>query len=194
MKPGFDAFVGNPPFMGGTHISGSCGERFKDWIYNQFPESGDRMDLVAYFFRRCFSHLSDGGCFGLIATNTIRQGDTRYGGLRWLCETGGTIYSARRRVRWPGQAAVVVSVCTYQKIMSLSDTFRRKSRFQIFSSLFHTGGDGDPKHLFSTKAEAPKEVIFTEWVSLLMTRTRKELPRLFLHYWSFANSVSTASK
>ena len=48
--------------------------------------------------------------FGLIATNTIAQGDTRSTGLRWICENGGEIYHARRRVKWPGLAAVVVSV------------------------------------------------------------------------------------
>ena len=50
------------------------------------------------------------GVFGLIATNTIAQGDTRETGLRWICTHGGTIYAARKRVSWPGRAAVVVSV------------------------------------------------------------------------------------
>jgi hypothetical protein len=51
-NPGFDAFVGNPPFVGGTIISTVNGLSYKDWIYTTFAESGDRMDLVAYFFRQ----------------------------------------------------------------------------------------------------------------------------------------------
>ena len=47
---------------------------------------------------------------GLVATNTIAQGDTRSSGLRWICERGGEIYRATKRVKWPGDAAVVVSV------------------------------------------------------------------------------------
>ena len=42
-----------------------------------------------------------GGTFGLIATNTIAQGDTR-AGLRWICTHGGTIYAARSDFKWPG--------------------------------------------------------------------------------------------
>ena len=72
-------------------------------------------DLVAHFFRRAFNLLRDGGTFGLIATNTIAQGDTRNTGLRWKCEQGGEIYRAARRYKWPGQAAVVVSVLHVQR-------------------------------------------------------------------------------
>ncbi len=46
----------------------------------------------------------------MIATNTICQGDTREAGLRDICLNGGSIYSAKRRMAWPGVAAVVVSV------------------------------------------------------------------------------------
>ena len=55
------------------------------------------------------------GAFGLIATNTIGQGDTRSTGLRWICNHGGTIYAARKRLKWPGEAAVVVSVVHVHK-------------------------------------------------------------------------------
>jgi len=54
--------------------------------------------------------LRDGGAFGLIASNTIAQGDTRETGLRRIIGEGGTIYRATRRLKWPGEAAVVVSV------------------------------------------------------------------------------------
>ena len=73
-------------------------------------QSHGNADLVAHFFRRAFNLVREGGTFGLIATNTIAQGDTRSTGLRWICENSGAIYDATRRYRWPGQAAVVVSV------------------------------------------------------------------------------------
>ena len=73
-------------------------------------ESHGNGDLVAHFFRRAFNLLRPGGTFGLIATNTIGQGDTRSTGLRWICKHGGTIFAATRRKKWPGQAAVIVSV------------------------------------------------------------------------------------
>jgi hypothetical protein len=107
---GFDAVMGNPPFLGGTMISTANSASYKEWLYESFVDSGDRMDLVAYFFRRGVWLLRQGGTLGFIATNTIAQGDTRRGGLRYIVRNGDTLYSAKRRVQWPGQAAVVVSV------------------------------------------------------------------------------------
>lgn len=112
---GFDCFVGNPPFLGGTMISTAHGKPYLDWITTTFAESGNRMDLVAYFFRRAFDLLRARGTLGLIATNTIAQGDTRKGGLGFICRHNGVIYCARRRCKWPGLAAVIVSVVHISK-------------------------------------------------------------------------------
>ena len=48
-------------------------------------------DLVAHFIRRAFRLLRLGAAFGLIATNTIGQGDTRDTGLRAIIDAGDTI-------------------------------------------------------------------------------------------------------
>jgi len=91
-------------------ISTNLGKPYLDFLTNSHQDGGGRTDLVAYFFRRAFDHVCESGCIGFIATNTISQGDTRKGGLGWICRHGGNVFSARRRVRWPGAAAVVVSV------------------------------------------------------------------------------------
>ena len=106
---GFDAFVGNPPFLGGTRVSTEFGMGYFDWLKSAFPPAGHLCDLVAHFFRRTFDLLRTTGCYGLIATKTISQGDTREGGLRIILKSGGTVYAARRNSRWPGAAAVIVS-------------------------------------------------------------------------------------
>ena len=108
--PGFDAVVGNPPFAGKNTVAAANAARYPDWLKQMHAESHGNADLVAHFFRRAFDLVRRDGAFGLIATNTIAQGDTRSTGLRWICEHGGEIYRARRRVKWPGLAAVVVSV------------------------------------------------------------------------------------
>lgn len=109
-NPGFDAVVGNPPFAGKSTMAHANVSGYPHWLKEVHAQSHGNADLVAHFFRRAFSLLSSGGTLGLIATNTISQGDTRSTALRWICENGGDIYDARRRVRWPGRAAVVVSV------------------------------------------------------------------------------------
>ena len=117
--PGLDAIVGNPPFAGGTKISSILGTSYLDWLLCLHTGTHGNADLVAHFFRRAFALLRTHGAFGLIATNTIAQGDTRASGLRWICNNGGEIYDARRRVKWPGLAAVVVSVLHLWKGPSL---------------------------------------------------------------------------
>src|SRR5207244_5398433 len=102
--------VGNPPFAGKNTLIAGNREAYPDWLKVLHEVSHGNADLVAHFFRRAFNLLRPKGCFGLIATNTIGQGDTRSTGLRWICTHGGTIYQARKRLKWPGHAAVVVSV------------------------------------------------------------------------------------
>ena len=109
-RPGFDAIVGNPPFAGKNSVIGSNVAEYPSWLKTMHPASHGNADLAAHFFRRAFNLLRDRGCLGLIATNTIAQGDTRSTGLQWICRSGGAIYDVTRRLAWPGQAAVVVSV------------------------------------------------------------------------------------
>ena len=109
-NPGFDAVVGNPPFAGKNTIAAGNVPQYPDWLQQVHEESHGNADLVAHFYRRAFNIVRNAGALGLIATNTIAQGDTRATGLRWICQHGGEIYCARKRVKWPGLAVVVVSV------------------------------------------------------------------------------------
>ena len=108
-NPGFDAIVGNPPFAGRDTIASGHPLAYPDWLKILHPGAHGNADLSAHFFRRAYGLLRKGGAMGLIATNTIRQGDTRETGLRRIVEDGGVIYRAVSRQRWEGEAAVVVA-------------------------------------------------------------------------------------
>jgi hypothetical protein len=147
-NPGFDAIVGNPPFAGKNSVAAGNVRGYPDWLKQLHEESHGNADLVAHFFRRAFDLMRQGGAFGLIATNTIAQGDTRATGLRWICKHGGEIYSARKRVKWPGLAAVVVSVLhvmkgTFPGARHLDD----REVETITAFLFHRGVHDDPARL-----------------------------------------------
>jgi hypothetical protein len=147
-RGGFDVFVGNPPFAGKNTIAEGSREGILDWFKQLHPESHGNADLVAHFFRRAFDLLRPGGTLGLIATNTIAQGDTRSTGLRWICLNGGTIYAARKRTKWPGVAAVVVSVVHLHKgTYAGTKLLERRPVEQITAFLFANGGHEDPKQL-----------------------------------------------
>lgn len=107
---GFDAIVGNPPFMGGKLITGNFGTAYRDYLLYHLAEGAKgSADLVTYFYLRAFRLIEEGGGFGLIACNTIAEGDTRQVGLERMVQIGGSIYSAYPNLPWPGTAAVVVS-------------------------------------------------------------------------------------
>ncbi|MXY05332.1 MAG: N-6 DNA methylase, partial [Gammaproteobacteria bacterium] len=147
-NPGFEAIVGNPPFAGKNSIAAANLSCYPQWLKQAHPESHGNADLVAHFFRRAFNLIREGGAFGLIATNTIAQGDTRSTGLRWICENGGEIYNARRRYKWPGLAAVVVSVLHVSKGAFDGPKLLDGNEVErITAFLFHRGGHGDPARL-----------------------------------------------
>ena len=147
-NPGFDGFVGNPPFAGKNSVAAGNVAGYPSWLKELHAQSHGNADLVAHFYRRAFDLVRKGGALGLIATNTIAQGDTRSSGLRWICERGGEIYRAVKRVKWPGDAAVVVSVVHVAK-----GEFAGKKMLdddpvdRITAFLFHRGGHADPVRL-----------------------------------------------
>jgi Eco57I restriction-modification methylase/MmeI, target recognition domain len=107
---GFDAIVGNPPFAGKNTIISGNDKHYLSWLQGLHANAHGNADLVAHFFRRAFGLLRASGVFGLIATNTIGQGDTRASGLTTILSNGGGILRTTRRLKWPGEAAVTVSV------------------------------------------------------------------------------------
>ena len=147
-NPGFDGFVGNPPFAGKNSVAAGNVAGYPNWLKELHEESHGNADVVAHFYRRAFNLLRDSGTFGLIATNTIAQGDTRSSGLRWICEHGGEIYRATKRVQWPGDAAVIVSVLHIAKGPFAGERVLDGTSVEnITAFLFHRGGHADPVRL-----------------------------------------------
>ena len=147
--PGFDAIVGNPPFLAGAGIWPAFGQAYRDVLHQLYVATGGKaVDLVTYFFRRAFSLLRMGGAFGLVATNTIAQGDTRNAGLSYILRQRGTIYRAIKRLPWAGDAAVHVSVVHVSKGLSnLEVILNDKAVTSISSFLLAAPEVDDPKRL-----------------------------------------------
>lgn len=112
---GFDGIVGNPPFMGGSRITGKMGVAYREFIINIIA-GGKRgnADLCAFFFLRNSCLLKQNGFFGLIATSTISQGDTREVCLDQLIENF-SIFHAIKNMQWPGKASVEIALTWIRK-------------------------------------------------------------------------------
>lgn len=109
-RPGFDAILGNPPFLGGQKLAGALGLDYRDYLVTRL--AGGRRgsaDLCAYFFLRAAALLRSPGQIGLLATSTIAQGDTREVGLDRLCADDLEIVRATASAPWPGAARLAVA-------------------------------------------------------------------------------------
>lgn len=107
---GFDAFVGNPPFMGGSKITNAYGNEYRDHIVQHIAcGAKGKADLCAYFFLRAASLIRASGGFGLMATNSIGQGDNRIVGVEQVRSGGLQIVRAVSDRHWPGTAGVTVA-------------------------------------------------------------------------------------
>jgi hypothetical protein len=153
-NPGFDAIVGNPPFAGKNTIIGGNSGNYLPWLQTLHAGAHGNADLVAHFFRRAFGLLRQGGVFGLIATNTIGQGDTRASGLTTIIADGGAIMRATRRLKWPGEAAVVVSVVHIVKGAAAAPVLDKRQVRRISAYLVEGDLDTSPLALAANDNQA----------------------------------------
>lgn len=108
---GFDACIGNPPFLGGKRISSTVGENYLGWVKKYLSKVSGSADLSAYFLLRCSTLIGPRSAIGLIATNSISQGDSREVGLAQILKWPNfSVHSATTSVPWPGHAAVFVTL------------------------------------------------------------------------------------
>jgi hypothetical protein len=107
---GFDAVIGNPPFMGGRLIGRRLGITYQEYLKCIRNNIAGSPDLCAYFVLRAFALLRSTGCLGLIATKSITETGSRVVCLEQIIKAGGRIYAAISRLPWPGRASVFVSI------------------------------------------------------------------------------------
>jgi len=150
-RGGFDAIIGNPPFLGDTKISGALGANMRDWLVNTLAYGAKgKADLVAYFFLRAMSLLTGRGNLGLIATNSVGQGATRQVGLRQMVRHGFTITRAIQSESWPSASVNLEYAAvwgTQGSIAAGAPLIADGIPAEQISSLLEPGEDIDPIRL-----------------------------------------------
>jgi hypothetical protein len=157
---GFDVVLSNPPFLGGLKISGTLGVKFRNYLKTMFSPAGGTADLCAYFFRRSFELLKHDGNLGMVATNTIGQGDSREGGLAEILRRGGSITFARRFIKWLGTANVEVNLLTIHR----GDWFEEVSLDGEYKSFISSRLDKEPEAEPSQLAENKSKAFIGSYV------------------------------
>ncbi len=144
---GFDAFVGNPPFLGGKRISTEHGDAYERYLKQSVISSKGAADLSCYFLRRAFSALAATGYFGLLTTNSVNEGDSRDVGLTPLIDSGGTIYRAIASFLWPGTANVYASLIHVACGDFRSGSLLNDVGVSEITAFLDSGGGGKPQVL-----------------------------------------------
>jgi hypothetical protein len=160
-RGGFDAFVGNPPFMGGLKLETAFGTGWRAYLVARIA-SGIRgvrgtADLCAYFLLRAAQLIREEGSAGIVATNTIAQGDTREVGLDRLNQDGTSIYRAIPSRKWPGTANLEIAQLWFRKGKWTGNCFLNDKAVETISSHL-TAGDGtaigEPCEIVENKEKA----------------------------------------
>jgi hypothetical protein len=154
-RNGFDALIGNPPFIGGSKLSALLGENYPAWLRYKFTESGGKgVDISAHFYRQAQVITRRLGTYSLIATKTIAEGDTRVAGLAYLIGQGDVIYACKKQFEWPGVASVIVSVVHLRRNardIEMACVFNDSSAEGINSHLIPSPHELNPSKLSSNK-------------------------------------------
>ncbi|WP_290576543.1 Eco57I restriction-modification methylase domain-containing protein [Ketobacter sp.] len=115
-KGGFDAVVGNPPYMGGRLIGKHFGKAYFNYLDILRNGKKGSPDICVFFILRSFSVVNTTGSIGLITSNSVRDTGNRIVGLDQVVSNGGVIFNAARDFQWPGKANVVVSLIFISKL------------------------------------------------------------------------------
>ena len=110
---GFDALVGNPPFVRGTDLRPVLGIELRDflveWIAGGVRGVRGQADLCVYFLLRA-STLSR-RIIGLVATNSVADGDSQEVGLAQIVgKREWSLYRTVPATKWPSAAQVYVAL------------------------------------------------------------------------------------
>ena len=110
-----NVIIGNPPFLGGKRLRLTLGDEYVDRIFAKFPDVKGQVDLCSYWFRLAHNHLREDRRAGLVATNSISQGQSRKATLDYIIQNGGYIYDAISTQPWSGEAKVHISIVNWLK-------------------------------------------------------------------------------
>jgi hypothetical protein len=149
---GFDAFVSNPPFMGGRKISSNFGDAFEKALKKLILDGAKgSVNLVAYFVVRSLRLLCTTGSAGFIATDSIKESDTRTQAFARVFERA-TAYFGLSSFPWPGTAGVHVSVVVFSMRPWRGSVLLDGARVDAITTMLEPGSELEQPHSLASNA------------------------------------------
>lgn len=112
---GFDAVLGNPPYLGGLLIANVFGRDYYQYLSHLRNHRKGNPDLGVFFLLRAFSLLKPDGAMGMVVTSSLRNTGNKQVGFDYLLSLGANIYWAIPLMNWPGSAKITVSTFSLVK-------------------------------------------------------------------------------
>ena len=112
---GFDAVIGNPPFLGGRRITYRHSETLLTYLKSWLHGAAGTTDLCVYFLLRASVVAGHHGFIGLVLSDIVSQGESRVNGLERLLSEGMVVYRCIPSMDWLGQAGVKIALVHISK-------------------------------------------------------------------------------
>lgn len=113
-KGGFNAVIGNPPFIGSPNWKSRLGPQSVPVATFVLGRNPGRVDLSTVFNRRGMDLLARNGAYGLISTVNIAEGDGLKIGLPQIVQHGSIVRAVKSQ-KWPGTASICVAIICFFK-------------------------------------------------------------------------------
>lgn len=147
---GFDAWISNPPFMGGRKLSSNFGDAFEKFLKRVILDGAKgSVNLVAYFLVRSLQLLRTTANAGFIATDAITESDTRTQALTRVFESA-TVYFGMSSFPWPGTAGVYVAVLVFSMRPWRGNVVLDGARVEAITTMLELGSEVQEPHALAS--------------------------------------------
>ena len=127
---GFDAIIGNPPFVGSRFLSGKFGPNMREWCGNVVAAGSVGLgDYFAYFVRRAAELANGKATIGLLCKDALTARENRRVAITPLLDRGMSIFGSIGPKPWPTQSAHLRYVVFFGTWGEFSGRARHNGRY-----------------------------------------------------------------
>ncbi|OIM98653.1 TetR family transcriptional regulator [Polynucleobacter sp. MWH-Tro8-2-5-gr] len=165
---GFDAWISNPPFMGGRKISSNMGDSYEKAIKKlHLDDAKGSVNFVAYFLLRSLRMVRTTGIAGFITTDSITESDTRTQVLTRVFQQATTFF-AHSSFPWPGKAGVYVSILVFSRGGWKGKVLLDGEEVESISTMLEAGSELPSPYLLASNASLCSDGVKVQGIGFVL--------------------------